>query len=729
MPNLTIVQQPDLLSASENPILLKLRTSESSDGAVKAKFAITVATPLDPDDQITFYFRSPQFLSKTFVASSFPTAQNEFFASDIISPTTSGTTSVTVQQIMLNLTEKLRQDAFIARYYDISFINGSIIMTAKFTGSEFTLVSTSTQGFGSTNLVYSNIGGIARSQIVEGRSPISGEDIKNYSLYADVYVNSNKNLVFDDRELIFDMDNVGSLRKPFIKNGLNLVEFDLSNILKNYVSTGLPTIGSGNVLKANGNDGNTPPALNYVVAYGEYAPVVDSIDGLQVNKVQKGTITNKAVLNSAVNYGDDVSDYYQSSSADTVIALTNQPTAKLTHPSIEIDPLYFVYKNFGNQNSVTFENDITYNFYDGSSTVDSFSLNRVNAVALFSDDEFVNGLSDWSVDSVTSSDVDWTAQSGAIFGEPFGIKEYIKANASNATKSAVVYQDIVSVLPPYTQVTLKIRVLNDIINGGNLLGARVYLVGYDGSTWNQIGQALIGLGTVQELTLIGSDANIDQYSLIGFYVETFTGSDADTFEFNVDYAKFEFTTTENTNGVYYYDVSPANFGIDADGFYSAKRVKSYEVKMLANTAEFTVEPQTYRIAYDIAPKGTTLMWQNPLGGYDSFYFSGIREDSINRTSDDFEVVVDKNYPQGFEKNKQYNIEATEDLTLNSGWVKEDHMDWLKEILSSPKVYVVENGVIKYYTVNGFGYTKNNQNNQFNVELDLRKTIENNNITE
>jgi len=123
------------------------------------------------------------------------------------------------------------------------------------------------------------------------------------------------------------------------------------------------------------------------------------------------------------------------------------------------------------------------------------------------------------------------------------------------------------------------------------------------------------------------------------------------------------------------------------------------------------------------------MWQNPLGGYDSFYFSGIREDSINRTSNDFEVVVDKDYPQGFEKNKQYNIEATEDLTLNSGWVKEDHMDWLKEILSSPKVYVVENGVIKYYTVNGFGYTKNNQNNQFNVELDLRKTIENNNITE
>lgn len=718
MPFIITTQTPPSVAPSENPILFKVRTpSVSNSDLANAKFSISINTsPITAGDYITFYFTNPSFTTKKFIATSYPTAANEFYASTVTSPTDGTNNSVTRSQIVANLADKLRSDPFIALYYSINVDDETIYMVAKTAGDGFTLTPTVTDAPELYNAVYSSDANIDLVEISEGYSPIQGENIKNYSLYCDVYLPDNLDNILKRGGSLYNSTLIGSLRKPFLKDGSNNVEFDLSTLLKNYTSTAIPDLTISNISKPVGGDSRERPIVPYLIEYGEYSPVSDTSDGLLMSKTPKGIIDNKHAINAALPYGDGFDDYYitnQSTPKDPKF-LTSSPEKKLSHPALQYDGLYFVYNRNNNDNSITFKPEVVFSYYDGTNqTVDLFQ-NTFDGVGTFSNEEFSDGLTGWNQDAIAGTDVAF-APSTVTFSN--GVRA---GNGTTDIRTQVLYQ---SVTPPeYSEVNASVRVRNF----SSATAVRLQLMGYDG-TWDVIAEKVVSTSTTQTLDFKSVSVGSNNYTRIGvrglYFANNSVGLD-------IDYARFDLSYTETINGVYSFNAAPSNIGINTDGIYNSKRVKDYTVTIRDIDNQFDTQSKTYYLPYDIAPKGQTVVWQNPLGGYDSHYFTGIREDAVNRSSDTFERVVDKNFPSGFAKNKEYNIEATDTVAINSGWLKEDHMDWIKQILSSPKIYLVNaDGILDYYTLGGYNYNKNNQNNQFSLELTLVRTIENNNITE
>ena len=189
-----------------------------------------------------------------------------------------------------------------------------------------------------------------------------------------------------------------------------------------------------------------------------------------------------------------------------------------------------------------------------------------------------------------------------------------------------------------------------------------------------------------------------------------------------------YSNDTTASGLYYVNVKGANVGISTLGIRQGKKVKDFTVKIGNNAGNLT-QSKTFRLPFDIAGNGTTVVWQSTIGGFDSHYFSGVNEISLTREADSQQTVLDINLPSGFEYNKEYNIRATDGITLNSGWIDEAHMTWIKELISSPKIYIAIGNRYDYYILNGYNYSKNNQTNQFNMEIILVRTIENNSISQ
>jgi len=192
-----------------------------------------------------------------------------------------------------------------------------------------------------------------------------------------------------------------------------------------------------------------------------------------------------------------------------------------------------------------------------------------------------------------------------------------------------------------------------------------------------------------------------------------------------------FDNDNDAEGLFIANISSFFTGIDSNGIRTAssnKKVKKITFHIENNAGRLT-EDRTFFLPFDLSRQGETVVWQNNLGCFDSFYFTGIKEDSISRQAESYINVLDEKFESGFQVNKQYDIKVTNTVTLNSGWVNEDHFNWLKEILSSPKVYLTNEDRLFSYVVSGFDYSKNNQTNQYNMELQLTYTIENNAISQ
>jgi hypothetical protein len=120
---------------------------------------------------------------------------------------------------------------------------------------------------------------------------------------------------------------------------------------------------------------------------------------------------------------------------------------------------------------------------------------------------------------------------------------------------------------------------------------------------------------------------------------------------------------------------------------------------------------------------------NALGGFDSFTFNRghTQKESIMRK--DFEPVYGGvsgglwSYSKTEQRIKDYYIETSETLKLNSDWITDEQSIWLRELVSSPEIYYEDSGVFYSAHIKNAEYTTKLHVTEpiFNLEIELETT--------
>ncbi len=338
------------MQAVENPIILQLQTALNSLNPAYSKSVINVTGTTITGITITFNLVFPIQYNAEFISKGYPDRTNYFIETYLLDEVgvPQGTNSNT--EIATSLAECIQADSIISRYYYVSNSGTSITLTAKEYGVNFDLTT------GNTTIVGS---GISIATITSGVALYDGQLSGNYSLYTEVFVNTD--LQYGDTPDLSTYKRVAELELPYDKS--NRHRFDLAPILKNFVNS--------DKFDFNFTGFTTLPNMDttYYCKYGEKYPLI--VNTNTKKKRYKGTTPVKYAINSALDFesSNTMSTYLGSpiSSGSTTYSgitfLNTAPNPKyIARNSKEF--LYFILKK-EYPNALELKGDIY--FYNGTS--------------------------------------------------------------------------------------------------------------------------------------------------------------------------------------------------------------------------------------------------------------------------------------------------------------------------------------------------------------------------
>ena len=189
----------------------------------------------------------------------------------------------------------------------------------------------------------------------------------------------------------------------------------------------------------------------------------------------------------------------------------------------------------------------------------------------------------------------------------------------------------------------------------------------------------------------------------------------------------------NSGGVYALDLSYTSLGLaafEASGNTKVKRV-TFTVFGNDGAIEYT-EDKVYRFEIDEQPRKFGVAFENKLGAYDTFDFIGVVENTISRVSKNYtiprEINPDGSSPQQFKNLSTYDTKVVNQVIVNSGWIDEEHFNWLIELLQSNNIYSYSEPNQNYLNVSGYTYKKSSLDDLFEIEVTYNHTIFNNGIS-
>jgi len=166
--------------------------------------------------------------------------------------------------------------------------------------------------------------------------------------------------------------------------------------------------------------------------------------------------------------------------------------------------------------------------------------------------------------------------------------------------------------------------------------------------------------------------------------------------------------TLDYNSVYTFGAGPKNMRqLFGDSYFTG--VSYYTIQIDTKSSIFR---------YDIIDRCTEhdlvdVLFLNKFGVFDSFTFdlktqdsSDIKRSKANVKRGYFDLVSGE-YEYGALRatSRPYDTVVTDKITLNSNWIDDEKATHLKELFSSPLVYVLRNGVIEPYDVDDQPYVK------------------------
>lgn len=168
-------------------------------------------------------------------------------------------------------------------------------------------------------------------------------------------------------------------------------------------------------------------------------------------------------------------------------------------------------------------------------------------------------------------------------------------------------------------------------------------------------------------------------------------------------------------------------------FFSLAVVK-YTIQLFDSSNTALTEVRTFNVGEDCNIGDTyQIIFQNKLGGYDTFSFRSFADKSYSvTTKDNFKKRLGawngtdyeyESYQRGI---TQYNTIYKDRIVIKSDWITEDESQWLHELVTSPDVYMVISGRQELMAINivdtEYSVKKFNKDQLFNLQLTIEKSF-------
>jgi len=513
--------------------------------------------------------------------------------------------------------------------------------------------------------VVSSATGLTVTNTVAGTDYCDGQLSDNYSISCEVLVNTDTTNQYPETGEVSDYNRVAELILPF--NPSNVHRFDISSILKTTVSTPMPDITL---------TGSTylPTVMQpWKCKLSELYPLIANTN--TIKKRYKTETNVRWSINSSL-------DRYS----------TNNMQAYLGQAATNLTADFTFDLSWSTTGTVTFTNYL-FDVSNTGTTDIQFSL--------------------WDF-NLTGATYGW--QSGTTFT---GVSaNYYYGYVSGITSGiTVVYSKWLYINP----LSNSYETINkpDIVNNVKFLTNSPAIKQIQRNS-NEFLYFILPKNYGKDLKMKGDLYFYDGTSATGqtfFTISTGTTNAGGCMVMNLSYDKL---------GLAAYEVTGT----------TNRKIKRAELAVYQSDAingDFAyTEVKKYRFEIDEMPRKWGILFQNALGLFDSFDFVGVVEETISRSTDTYTVPLtfgtQGNLVDGFKSTATYNTRIIKKVIANTGWIDEEHFDWLMELMNSNNIYSTSTANQNYLNLIEYNYKKSSLDDLFDIEVTFQWTIFENNIT-
>lgn len=164
------------------------------------------------------------------------------------------------------------------------------------------------------------------------------------------------------------------------------------------------------------------------------------------------------------------------------------------------------------------------------------------------------------------------------------------------------------------------------------------------------------------------------------------------------------------------DVSP-----DVLGFPDGDIIQ-WEIYFSINGNAYT-ETKSYVKLDNAIPNRYMVLFLNTLGGWDTFYFTGDNEFSVNFSSERFGRPITETVNSSSRINGTYNSSFSDGFQLNSNQLNKEEFEWLKQLAVSNDIYLFTTTFEAYY-IESVDFKFDSFKSLYTANIRVRRTIDN-----
>ena len=178
-------------------------------------------------------------------------------------------------------------------------------------------------------------------------------------------------------------------------------------------------------------------------------------------------------------------------------------------------------------------------------------------------------------------------------------------------------------------------------------------------------------------------------------------------------------------GLYYFGLNLNNLITECETDFNTQ-VRTIETTVMYQFAP-TEDPQpytetiTYYVNEDIEVRDSgkqNLLFENSFGTFDTVAMNGETSYKTDRDSTTYKTTLLPETTISDGITKTLSVELTDTIILSTGWIDKAHFDWLKELLESKKVYLI-NSELEYVNIISSNYEYDSTLDLFNITINLQ----------
>jgi hypothetical protein len=200
---------------------------------------------------------------------------------------------------------------------------------------------------------------------------------------------------------------------------------------------------------------------------------------------------------------------------------------------------------------------------------------------------------------------------------------------------------------------------------------------------------------------------------------------------------FDITTTGNTynfGGALVIPVGYDDLGLSS--YESTSKIRKVEIVVKQYYGSSWIpytETKSYLLEIDEQPDNYNVAFLNKLGTYETYSFTGERQDSAGISRDMYQrpypIASDGSASLGFQYNSTIDTNYIKSFTVNTGIIDSDTFDYLQGLLQSNRIYHYDDVHQTYLNIVGQSVMRSTNANEYSIQIIFAETIQENNVSQ